>query len=187
MRRAWRRSHWPWIQRLIVHFNKRNLALFDKEANLNESPHAASWATRLRLLYDLLERAFDHFTLNRPAAVKRVHQRVALAQAVSPGLYHELAKQYAMSSRIDKIAEELNKIQTVFLENYLSLGPLFILGRGTRSGVFPCPSRKGPRLRELRHMLARSTGGPCRLTAPDRALNKGRALSSLSHMPPARI
>ncbi len=29
-----------------------------------------------------------------------------------------------MSSRIDKIAEELNKIQTVFLENYLSLGPL---------------------------------------------------------------
>jgi len=54
LRRAWRGSQWPWIQRLIVHFDKGNLALFDKEAKLKQdSEHAVSWATRLRLLYSL--------------------------------------------------------------------------------------------------------------------------------------
>jgi len=125
MRRAWLRSQWPWIQRLIVHFDKRNLVLFDKEAKLKkDSPHATSWATRLRLLYDLLERAFDNFTLNRLPAMKRVHQRVAVAQVGSPGLYDELTKQYVTSSRMMKTWQELNKIRTVFLANYLTLSPL---------------------------------------------------------------
>jgi predicted RNA-binding Zn-ribbon protein involved in translation (DUF1610 family) len=51
MRRAWRSSHWPWIQRLTVHFDNRNARLFDREAKLKaDSPGATSWATRLGLL-----------------------------------------------------------------------------------------------------------------------------------------
>lgn len=125
MRRAWRQSQWPWIQRLIVHFDKRNLALFDKEAKIKMTdPAAASWATRIRLLYDLLEKAFDNFTLTRRAAVRRIEQRVSLAQSTSRYLYDELVRQYAASSRVVRLWQELAKIRTAFLANYLTISPM---------------------------------------------------------------
>jgi hypothetical protein len=125
MRRAWCDSQWPWIQKLIVHFDNRNQTLFDKEANLDKnSPNAASWATRLRLLYKLFEGAFDSFTLTKRPAMKRVRQRIALAQATSPGLYDELVNLYVTSSRMVKIWQELNRIRSAFLSNYLSLSPV---------------------------------------------------------------
>lgn len=125
MRRAWRDAQWPWIQKLIVHFDNKNEALFDKEANIKKtSPHAASWATRLRLLYKLLENAFDNFTLNRLPQIQRVRQRITFAQSVSFSLYSEFAKLYLTSSRIVKTWNELNKIRTAFLKNYLTVSPL---------------------------------------------------------------
>lgn len=125
MRRAWRDAQWPWIQKLIVHFDNRNKALFDKEANIKKtSPHAASWATRLRLLYKLLENAFDNFTVNRLPQIERVRQRIAFAQSVSTNLYVDLVRLYVMSSRMVKIWTELNKIRTAFLKSYLTMSPL---------------------------------------------------------------
>lgn len=124
-RRAWRDSHWPWIQRLIVHFDNRNLSLFDKEAKLAaDSPHAATWASRLRLLYQLLEKALDDFTLNRTRQTSRVRQRIALAQAGPKDLYDQMVKIYLASDRTLKLWQELIEIRTTFLFHYLCLSPL---------------------------------------------------------------
>jgi len=125
MRRAWRDAQWPWIKKLIVHFDNRNQALFDREAGIEKtSPHAASWATRLRLLYQLLEKAFDNFTLNRLPQIQRVQQRITFAESVSASLYVELVRLYVTSSRMAKIWTELNNIRTTFLNSYLTMSPL---------------------------------------------------------------
>jgi hypothetical protein len=154
MRRAWRQSQWPWIQRLIVHFDTRNLMLFDKEAKMRaDSPHAASWETRLRLLYELLEHAFDNFTLNRLAAIRRVRQRVALAETASPALYYDLVKQYSATSRVARLWHEINKIRTGFLSNYLSISPLLRMQYWTRPATtlsdFSVPHKKFDPLKQL--------------------------------------
>lgn len=125
LRRSWGDSQWPWVKKLIIHFNNRNLALFDKEARLDKkSPEAGSWASRLSLLYILLERAFDNFTLNNRASVERVRQRLALARSISPQLFDQLATDYVTSLRMKKIWDELNGIRTSFLNLYPAIAPL---------------------------------------------------------------
>lgn len=125
LRLSWREREWPWIQNLIVHFNSRNKALFDKEAKIDKtSPSAASWATRLSLLYKVLENALDNFTLNLEAPVARIHQRLSLAKAISPEVSDQLVKDYVASLRMKKIWDELTKIRTSFLANYPALAPL---------------------------------------------------------------
>jgi len=125
LRRSWRDREWPWIQKLIVHFNSRNKTLFDKEGKIEKtSPSAASWATRLSLLYKALENALDNFTLNLKPPVDRIHQRLSLAKAISPEFFDQLVKDYVTSSRTKKIWDESIKIRTSFLAHYPALAPL---------------------------------------------------------------
>lgn len=125
LRLSWRDREWPWIQKAIIHFNNRNKALFDKETNIEKtSDNAATWATRLRLLYKAIENAFDNFTLNLKAPVARIHQRLSLAQAISPELFDQLAGDYVATSRMKKVSDELTKVRTLFLAHYPSLAPL---------------------------------------------------------------
>lgn len=125
LRLSWQDREWPWIQKIIIHFNNRNKALFDKEAKIEStSPNAASWATRLRLLYKGLENAFDNFTLNLKPPIERIYQRLSLAQAISPELCDQLTNDYNASLRTKKSWGELTKIRTSFLECYSSLAPL---------------------------------------------------------------
>lgn len=182
MRRAWRQSHWPWIQRLIVHFDNRNLALFDKEAKLKkDSPHTASWASRLTLLYQLLEHAFDNFTLNRLPAMKQVRQRVALAQTTSAALYDDVITQYTATSRVVKLWQEITKIRTGFLANYLTISPLLRVqywSRPPRSLADLSLSDKN--FDQLRQLYVDSFETLCRLTVIAIAMETiihGRTLS----------
>lgn len=125
LRLSWRDREWPWIQKVIIHFNNRNKALFDKEAKIEKtSASTASWATRLSLLYKALENAFDNFTLNQRAPVARIHQRLSLARAISPELFDQLTNGYVASSRMKKAWDELTRIRTSFLAYYPSLSPL---------------------------------------------------------------
>lgn len=125
LRRSWSEKEWPWILNLIVHFNNRNISLFDKEARLDKkSPEATSWGSRLSLLCILLERAFDNFTLNSKAGVDRVRQRLALAKSISPQLFDQLTTDYVTSLRIKILWDELNNIRTLFLALYPSISPL---------------------------------------------------------------
>ncbi|MGH7772382.1 MAG: hypothetical protein ACREQA_09095 [Candidatus Binatia bacterium] len=154
IRRGWRNSQWPWIQKLIVHFDNRNLKLFDKEAKLGRgSQHTASWARRLALLYNLFEGAFDSFTLSRLPEMRRVRQRIALGEAVSPDLYDRLVKLYVASSRMVKTWQELNKIRTAFLANYLTISPVlrtqYWTKRPTDLSEYVVPEKNFDQLRQL--------------------------------------
>ena len=167
MRRAWRDTHWPWIQKLIVHFDNKNKALFDKEASIDESsPHAASWATRLRFLYHLLEGAFDNFTINRLSQIQRVRQRIALAQGMSASVYAELVTLYVTSSRMLKIWTELNKVRTAFLKSYLTISPVLKMmiywrTRPKDLSEFVVPDKQ---FDELKQVYVESFETLCRLT-----------------------
>lgn len=125
LRRSWSEKEWPWIKNLIVHFNNRNIALFDKEARIDtKSPVAGSWESRLSLLYTLLERAFDNFTLDSNVFVGRIRQRLALAKSISAQLFDQLANDYATSSRMKNLWDELISIRSLFLSLYPSVAPL---------------------------------------------------------------
>lgn len=166
LRRNWRDSQWPWIEKLIVHFDNQNLSLFDKEAKVRKgSPPAASWVTRLALLYSVFEGAFDNFTLNTRSAVERVRARVVLAQSKEPGLFDELVSQYRSSGRMLKTWQELNKARTLFLASYLTLSPIL----GTQYWRPPARDFDGfslpdKRFDQLRQLYVDSFETLCRLT-----------------------
>lgn len=126
LRRGFRDSQWPWVQKLLVHFDNRNIRLFDKEAKLEmDSPHAKSWQTRLQLLYTFFEKVFDSFTLTRRPAQNRVFQRLALAESIDKTLYFDLVRDFSSSGRMENLWNQLNKIRRGFLQHYLTLSPLF--------------------------------------------------------------
>ena len=119
MRVGWIESQWPWIQRLMVHFDNRNKSLFDKEAKLEtDSANAKNWATRMRLFYRAMEGVFDLFTFTRLPQMQRVRQRIALAQAIPGNIFHRLVQDYNGTSRMSKMWAELNRIRSEFLANY---------------------------------------------------------------------
>ena len=125
LRRSWSEKQWPWIKNLLVHFNSRNVVLFDKEAKLDKtSPEASSWASRLGLLYVLLEHAFDRFTLNSNTAIARVRQRIALARSISPENFDQLTTDFVKSSRMKRLSDELNNIRTLLLNYYSAIAPV---------------------------------------------------------------
>lgn len=166
MRRAWRDSQWPWIKKLLVHFGNRNERLFDKEAKLKKgSPHVVSWAARLRLLCILLENAFDNFTLNRKPEIDRIHQRIALAQAVSPTLWDDLVNLYRGSSKLTRLWQEHNNIRAAFLSHYLALSPVLRTQYWTKPPTnwsgFKIPDKK---FEELKQLYVDSFETLCRLT-----------------------
>ncbi len=125
MRRHWIEKVWPWIQRLMTHFETRNKGLFDKDAKLEKgSPSALNWASRLCQLYKLIENAFNHFTVTRQADQERVKQRIALAQVIPGNLFDQLVGSYSSTSRMSKLWTELRAVRSEFLANYLFLSPI---------------------------------------------------------------
>lgn len=125
LRRDWIEKQWPWIQRLVIHFEKRNKRLFDKEAKLEKgSPNALNWGSRIGLFYRLIENAFNNFTLTRRADHQRVQQRIALAQAIPGNLFDQLVELYTSTSRMSKLWTELHSVRSEFVANYLFLSPI---------------------------------------------------------------
>lgn len=121
----WRDSYWPWIKRLIVHFNKRNKSLFDKESKFSQSTSdPKNWLSRLSLLYSVIEGAFYSFTITKKSEQDRVEQRIALSKAISISLFKQLVNEYKSTNRIDVLWEEINELRSCFLENYIALQPL---------------------------------------------------------------
>lgn len=125
LRRRWIEKQWPWIQRLMIHFERRNKRLFDKEANLEKgSPNALNWGSRISLFYRLIESAFNYFTLTRRGERQRIQQRIALAQTMPGKLFDQLVELYTSTSRMSKLWTELYTVRSEFLANYLFLSPI---------------------------------------------------------------
>jgi len=125
LRRDWIEKLWPWIQRLMIHFERRNKRLFDKEAKIEkESPNALNWGSRMALFYKLIENALNRFTLTLPADHRRVQQRIALAQTIPGNLFDQLVELYNSTSRMAKLWTELQSVRSEFLAYYLFLSPI---------------------------------------------------------------
>lgn len=125
MRRHFRESQWPVIERLIVHFDNENDALFDKEAaRLGLSANSATRLARLHLLTRVQERAFSWFTTSMPAQERRIQQRLALAESVSNDLFDILVDEYVQSGRMTNLWREIRSVRKAFMEHYPTLSPL---------------------------------------------------------------
>jgi hypothetical protein len=109
----------------MIHFERRNKRLFDKEAKIEKkSPNALNWGSRMTLFYKLIENAFNRFTLTLPADHRRVQQRIALARTIPGNLFDQLVELYNSTSRMSKLWTELQSVRSEFLANYLFLSPI---------------------------------------------------------------
>ncbi len=71
---------WARCERLMVHFEKKNFDLFDKEAGPPDTPGPLTTLSRLEALNAHMEDAFDCFTRNTEGTYRRVAQRIAFGR-----------------------------------------------------------------------------------------------------------
>jgi DNA-directed RNA polymerase subunit RPC12/RpoP len=125
LRRVWLKKHWPVIKRMIVHFERGNDVLFDKDAKLiGHVPASSTRKGRLDLLGTLQMQAFNWFTDNTRGQFSRITQRIALAKSISGRLYAQLAKEYLTSGRISLLWTQINSIRDGFATLYPFFSPL---------------------------------------------------------------
>ncbi len=113
-------------ERCMVHFERENWKLFDRES----PPVAGEELTpRIRLihLYNFITAGFSKFTLNRRAEHERIFQRLTLARTIAPDLFSELSERYLDTGRIRKLWIEIRAVRRSFIESYNHVQPLFQL------------------------------------------------------------
>ena len=104
LRQLWVAKNWPYCERCMIHFERKQWDLFDKESpSTGEVPDPT---TRLVSLYTAISAGFSKFTLNTTGRQTRVLQRVALARAIVPKLFSQLAHEYLGSGRISKLSRQ---------------------------------------------------------------------------------
>jgi hypothetical protein len=116
----------PYAARCLVHFERGNWSLFDKES---PSPRTElqTPSSRLVALYNVFYAGFSKFTLNSQGRSDRIMQRLTLAQTISPALFSQLAHEFLSSGRILKLWTEIAAIRRSFIENYNGIQPLYQL------------------------------------------------------------
>jgi hypothetical protein len=122
LRQLWVAKAWPYCERCMIHFERKQWDLFDKES----SPSAGEVpdpATRLVRLYTAIDAGFSKFTLNTMAQQTRVLQRVTLARAIAPKLFSRLAYEYLGSGRIFRLWNEIRNVRHAFVDDYSGLQP----------------------------------------------------------------
>lgn len=124
LRRAWLKKHLPVIERMIIHFERGNDILFDKDAKaIGQVPSSFTSKGRLELLERLQMQAFNWFTDNTRGQISRIKQRIALAKSISGSLYAQLAKEYKNSGRLSLLWTQINSIHHSFAMLYPFLSP----------------------------------------------------------------
>jgi len=126
LRQIFVKRDFPYADRCLVHFERGNWNLFDKES---PSPTAElrTPLSRLVALYNLFHAGFSKFTLNSGGRNGRIMQRLTLARTVSPALFSQLAREFLLSGRIRKLWSEIAAIRRSFIENYNGIQPLYQL------------------------------------------------------------
>ena len=123
LRQQWIKRGWPYCERLLVHYEKGDSALFDKVARFDGS-EAHDNESRLRLLGQAIERAFYTFTVDRAPHRAKIRQRIALAQSISEVLFSDLSEQYAKSGRMVALWQQITAVRRLFTRIYPSISPL---------------------------------------------------------------
>ncbi len=121
----WRENFWPITERLMVHWERGNDALFDQDLARLELPlDDATRLGRTKLLGKYIERCFSFFTLLPPPTRARIEQRIALASAIAPPVVAELSRTYVDSGRMATLWRQLKDVRRLFLKHYPVLLPL---------------------------------------------------------------
>ncbi len=123
LRRIWVRSYFPYCERCMVHFERGNWDLFDKESPPSEGERLDP-KNRLVALYDAIQAGFSKFTLNGTGKHSRIMQRVTLANTIAPRLYSQLADEYLANGKILKLWKEIANVRRSFVDNYAAFQPL---------------------------------------------------------------
>jgi hypothetical protein len=111
------RELFPLAERCMVHFERGNWDLFDKES---PHPHGKAVTIRDRLLslYNFLTATFMTFTLNPKSKHDRILQRLKLAETSSPELYDELAQFALRTGRIKRLWQEIANVRRAMVAVY---------------------------------------------------------------------
>jgi hypothetical protein len=124
LRQLFKSKLFAYGDRCLVHFERENWDLFDKE-----SPSATgdqqSPSSRLVALYNFFHGGLSKFTLNSNGKYDRILQRLEYAKTSSPALFTRLADIFLASGRIPQLWIEIATIRRVFVENYDGLQPLY--------------------------------------------------------------
>jgi hypothetical protein len=110
--------------RCLVHFERGNWKLFDKESP-SPTGHQQSPSSRLVDLYNFFHGGLSKFTLNTRGKYDRILQRLEYAKAYSPALFSKLAGAFLSSGRIRRLWTEIAAVRQIFVENYDGLQPLY--------------------------------------------------------------
>jgi len=113
-----------YADRCLIHFERGNWNLFDKESPA-PTEELQTPLSRLLGLYNLFHAGFSKFTLNSGGRNDRIMQRLTLARTVSPALFSQLANEFLSSGRILKLWNEIAAIRRSFIENYNGIQPLY--------------------------------------------------------------
>lgn len=114
----------PYADRCLVHFERGNWSLFDKESP-SPTKELQTPLSRLIGLYNLFHAGFSKFTLNSRGRSEGVMQRLTLAETISLALFSQLAHEFLSSGRILKLWNEIAAVRRSFIGNYNGIQPLY--------------------------------------------------------------
>src|SRR4029077_16523777 len=110
--------------RCLVHFERGNWDLFDKESP-SPTGDQLSPSSRLIALYNFFHAGFSKFTLNTRGKYDRILQRIEYAKASSPVLFSNLGGIFLSSGRILRLWNEIAAVRRTLVDNYDGLQPLY--------------------------------------------------------------
>jgi hypothetical protein len=111
-------------ERCLVHFERGNWDLFDKESP-SHTAREQDPPGRLVDLYNFFHAGLSKFTLNTHGRYDRILQRLEYAKAYSPALFAKLAELFLSSGRIAQLWKENAAVRRMLIENYTGIQPLY--------------------------------------------------------------
>jgi len=115
--------HFQYAERCMVHFERQNWELFDKESpSLSHEPQTPSG--RLIDLCTFFTGAFSKISLNSEGKRERIRQRLALARVSDLGLFRKLATALLRRGRIRQLWTDIAAVRKSVVNAYPAIQPL---------------------------------------------------------------
>ena len=118
------REVFKYLERCSNHFEKRNYALFDKEAKIRVGG-ALTRKRRLHFLYSAYSARLGHFTKQDPDNTERVLQRITTVQTSGKEQVKGLGEHYLKSGKLLALWKEVRSVRSAFVKAYNYIQPLY--------------------------------------------------------------